>query len=357
MKKNVLISGLLILCSFGAQAAEISGLTVNGEVAFDFNFLSTKSTAMQYTDGVSNEAYRLRNAQILISKETDQIYFLTRLAYSPTSYISEVETPATPTNAKSSTNNFGALEQAEIFYKPMQNLYVGFGRFLTTMGYESLMKYENAFYTTTIAYQSIVPGYGEGLRAKYIAGDWLTGTLSTYNQAAYGAFGEDYTPTKTTELSFTGKIAGDFTWFAGYYLGTDKPDATKVEKSSSSVWASYQVTENMLVALIYDSYTTKPDGSGTHWADASTALITYGLGMNNLALRYEMVRGTSTIGKYSAGEKVDSLTVGDKIVLNENLNVYVEYRMDKADEKVFVDGDGAPTDTANIITLGALAHF
>lgn len=354
MKKNVLVAGLLILCGFSAQAVEISGLTVNGEVAFDFNFLSTKGTAMPYTDGVNNETYRLRNAQVLISKETDQIYFLTRLAYTPTTYVSAVDVNA-PT-VTSSTNNFGALEQAEIFYKPMQNLYVGFGRFLTTMGYESLMKYENAFYTTTIAYQSIVPGYGEGLRAKYVAGDWLTGTLSTYNQAQYGAFGEDYTPTKTTELSFTGKIAGDFTWFAGYYLGTDKPGATKVEKSASSVWASYQITENMLAALIYDSYTTKPDGSGTHWADASTALITYGLGMNNLALRYEMVRGASTLN-YGTGEKVDSLTIGDKIVLNENLNLYVEYRMDKADEKVFVDSDGAPTDTANVITLGALAHF
>lgn len=354
MKKNVLVAGLLILCGFSAQAVEISGLTVNGEVAFDFNFLSTKGTAMPYTDGVNNETYRLRNAQVLISKETDQIYFLTRLAYTPTTYVSAVDVNAPAVT--SSTNNFGALEQAEIFYKPMQNLYVGFGRFLTTMGYESLMKYENAFYTTTIAYQSIVPGYGEGLRAKYVAGDWLTGTLSTYNQAQYGAFGEDYTPTKTTELSFTGKIAGDFTWFAGYYLGTDKPGATKVEKSASSVWASYQITENMLAALIYDSYTTKPDGSGAHWADASTALITYGLGMNNLALRYEMVRGASTLN-YGTGEKVDSLTVGDKIVLNENLNLYVEYRMDKADEKVFVDSDGAPTDTANVITLGALAHF
>ena len=191
MKKNVLIAGLLIMCGFSAQAVEISGLTVNGEVAFDFNFLSTKSTAMPYTDGVNNEAYRLRNAQVLISKETDQIYFLTRLAYTPTTYVSAVDTTG-PTTVTSSTNNFGALEQAEIFYKPMQNLYVGFGRFLTTMGYESLMKYENAFYTTTIAYQSIVPGYGEGLRAKYVAGDWLTATLSTYNQALYGAFGDDY---------------------------------------------------------------------------------------------------------------------------------------------------------------------
>ncbi|WP_374031882.1 outer membrane beta-barrel protein [Bdellovibrio bacteriovorus] len=200
MKIPMLLSALLVLGSFSAQAAEISGLTVNGEVAFDYSFLSTKDTAMQNSDGVTNEAYRLRNAQVLISKETEQVYFVTRLNYAPTAYQSS------PTDNK--TANFGMLDQAEIFYKAMPNLYIGFGRFLTTMGYESLMKYENAFYSNTIAYQSIVPGYGEGLRAKYVAGDWLTATLSTYNQAAYGAFGEDYSPTKTTELSATGKAAG-----------------------------------------------------------------------------------------------------------------------------------------------------
>ena len=51
------------------------------------------------------------------------------------------------------------------------------------------------------------------------------------------------------------------------------------------------------------------------------------------------------------------ISITDKIALSSNLNVYVEYRMDKADQKVFFDKDGAAADTANIVTLGALAYF
>ncbi len=235
------------------------------------------------------ETYRLNVAQVLFKKETDQVYFLGRLAYTPNQY-----TVAGTTTTKA---NLGTLDQVEIFYKAQPNLYIGFGRFLTTMGYESLLRSENAFYNTTIAYQGIVPGYGEGLRAKYIAGDWLSATLSSYNQATYNAFGDNYTPTKATELSLTG-VLGRFSWFAGYLLGTDAavtPTTGKVDKSSSSVWAAYRLMDNSTLAVTYDSRTTKPEDEHTHWSDSVSAVFTYSVGINNLGLRYEMVRGGNEV--------------------------------------------------------------
>lgn len=341
---------VLLMGTATSQAADIAGLTVNGEVAFDYNFLSSKDIATPNTGGAANETYRLNQAQVLIKKETDQVYFLGRLVYIPNQY-----TVAGTTTTKA---NLGTLDQVEIFYKIKPNLYIGFGRFLTTMGYESLLRSENAFYNTTIAYQGIVPGYGEGLRGKYVAGDWLTATLSTYNQATYNAFGDDYTPTKATELSATG-VLRNFTWFAGYLLGTDlavAPATNKVEKSSSSIWASYKIMDNSTVAVTYDSRTFKPDGEHLHWADAVSAVFTYGIGINNLGLRYEMVRGGNEIG-YGIADKINSIGVTDKIALSENLKAYVEFRMDHADEEVFADKDGAPTKDATIVTLGALASF
>lgn len=352
MSIRFILSSLLVLSGATAQAAEFFGLTVNGEIAFDYSFLSTQSTNMLYSDGVSDETYRLRGAQFILSKETDQVYFMGRLNYAPQSVVTNVN--HTDEESTTNTQNFGTLDQAEIFYKPAANFYIGFGRFLTTMGYESLMKYENATYGTTIAYQGIVPGYGEGLRAKYTAGNWLTATLSTYNQARYSAFGDDYTPTKATELSATGKL-GDFTWFAGYLMGTDKIATGKEERTSSGVWASYQMTPELLIAMIYDSVTLKQDGGNTKWSDATTAQITYALGSNNLALRYEMVRGANELGY--TGDTVNSLTIADKVVLNDHFNLYAEYRIDRCNKDSFVDDDGAPTDSASVITLGALAHF
>ncbi|MEK2644072.1 outer membrane beta-barrel protein [Bdellovibrio sp. BCCA] len=352
MSISKILAALLIMGTATANAADIGGITVNGEVAFDYNFLSSKDAAIPNTEGATNEAYRLNKAQVLLKKETEQISFLGRLVHTPTQY--------SPDGAATSKAYFGVLDQMELFYKVNPQLQIGFGRFLTTMGYESLMRYENAFYNDTIAYQTIVPGYGEGLRAKYTPGDWLTATLSTYNQFTYGAIGEDYAPTKTTELSVTGVLAGKLTWFAGYLIGTDAavaPATGKKDNSASSVWASYKFMDNLMLAVTYDSRTFKFENTHTHWADSVSAVLTYGIGINNLGLRYEMVRGGNEIGYGGAADKVNALSVTDKIVLNDNLNLYAEFRMDHSDADSFLDKDGAPTADAQMVTLGALAHF
>lgn len=350
MSISKILAVVLAMGTTSANAADIGGISANGEVAFDYNFLSSKDAAIQNTEGATNEAYRLNKAQVLLKKETEQVSFLGRLVHTPTQY--------SPDGTATAKAYFGVLDQVELFYKVNPTFQIGFGRFLTTMGYESLMRYENAFYNNTVAYQAIVPGYGEGLRAKYIPGSWLTVTLSTYNQFTYGAVGEDYAPTKTTELSATG-VLDNFTWFAGYLLGTDAavaPATGKKENSASSVWASYKFMDNLMLAVTYDSRTFKFENTHTQWADSVSAVLTYGLGMNNLGLRYEMVRGANEIG-YGAAKNVNVISVTDKIALNDNLKAYVEFRMDHADKNAFLDKDGAPTADAHMITLGALAHF
>lgn len=354
-----LFKSLVFVLSFGlasAHAADVGGITVNGEISFDYNFLSSGgNTAVPNVGSATNEAYRLNTAQILLKKETEQISFLSRLAYTQVN----VDGTDPATGMSTSRQNMGTLDQVEIFYKVSPSLQVGFGRFLTTMGYESLLKGENATYNNTIAYQTLVPGYGEGLRAKYTLNEYFTATASTYNRAKFSQWAEDYSPTKATEVSATGTVAG-FTWFAGYLFGKDGDDTTPLtgttELTSGDAWVSYKFMDNLSLAITYDSLTKNVNDAGTNWSDSASAIVTYGWGMNNLALRYEMVRGAMHIG-YGAADTVNSITLTDKIVLNENLNLYVEYRMDQADEEVFVDKDNSPTKDASIITLGALARF
>jgi hypothetical protein len=354
-----LFKSLVFVLSFGlvsAHAADIGGLTANGEISFDYNFLSSgnQTAAVPNVGGATNEAYRLNTAQILLKKETEQISFLSRLAYSQVN----IDSTDSATGTTTSRQNMGTLDQVEIFYKVNPSLQVGFGRFLTTLGYESLLKGENATYGNTIAYQTLVPGYGEGLRAKYTLNEYFTATASTYNRAKFSQWAEDYNPTKATEVSATGTVAG-FTWFAGYLFGKDGSDAPAIgttELSSGDAWFSYKFLDNLSLAITYDSLTKNVNEAGTNWSDSASAIVTYGWGMNNLALRYEMVRGAMHIG-YGAADVVNSITVSDKIVMNENLNLYFEYRADQADEDSFVDSDGAATKNASILTLGARPRF
>lgn len=349
-----------LLCAFYANAANIDGIKFSGEASFDYSFLSSKQNTIPATGAATNESYRLNQVQIVAAKDTEQLSFIGRVLYSPTASVVQSGTPDTKTHS-----NLGPLDQLEIFYKVTPELSVGFGRLYTTMGYESFLRSENPTYGNSIASQTIVPLNGEGLRIKYVAGDWLTATVTSYNQTAFHSSQSTTTPTKTTEASATGTL-GDFTWFVSYYFGQDPavaPSTSAVDKSASSIWASYKFTPNLIAALTYDSKRFQPDGSHSHWADATGIVLSYGLGINNLAVRYEMVRGANELadiatGKtYGTADKVNSLTLTDKIAMNENFKLFLEYKIDQADENVFLDQDGIGKKDVSVATIGAVAHF
>ncbi|WP_413586204.1 outer membrane beta-barrel protein [Bdellovibrio sp. HCB274] len=353
---------LTLLTSSTVLAADIGGITVNGEIAFDYTTNSTGGnptvggTEIPFSGAAQDNTYRVNTTQILAKKETDKLSVLARLVFNPITYESAP--------GASSKNNFGVLDQVEVYYKPQSNLYIGAGRFMTTMGYESVLRSENIFYGYSIAFQGITPGYGEGLRAKYIVNDLLTTTLSTYNQSNYNVYGDDYTPTKTTELSVNGTM-GDLQWFAAYYFGKDSGTNTTgpVQNAASNVWASYRFTENLMAAITYDSKSYSTDLGEAGWSDSTIGIVSYKLWNNTLSVRYEMIRGAmhltegGVLAVYNGADKVNSLTLADKINLNENLNAYVEFRADEADEDAFRDSDNAPTKTAQMLTLGVLASF
>ena len=338
----------MTLAASSVNAAEIGGITVNGEIAFDYNF-SQDGIAVPFSGDAPNETYRINTSQILAKKETDQVSVLARLVYQPTDYSNGTTT---------TKNNLAILDQVEVYYKPRPNIYIGVGRFLTTMGFESVLRSENLFYNYSIAFQGITPSYNEGIRGRYVMSDLLTATISSYNSSKYNLYGDDYKPTKTTEISANGAL-GDLQWFAGYFFGKDTattPGTGTAENSSSNVWTTYRISESWLVGMMYDSKIYTPDAGGGGWSDDTAFLVNYKLWNNSFSARYEMIRGASHLGVYGNADKVNSLTVNDKIALNENLHVYVEYRADNADE-TFTDANLKPTKDMQLVTLGALASF
>lgn len=356
--RSIALSVGALICS-AAHAMDVGGLAVTGEAAFDYNYLSSGDNAYPAVGGAKNDQYRFNMAQILIQKETDQISFLARLSYIPTT----VQTDATTSN----TSSIGTLDQLEVFYKLRPDLLVGFGRLCSTLGFESAMKSENTFYTPLIATQSLVPGYGEGLRGRYNPGAYFALSLSTYNQSTYNKFGDDYSPTKTTEVSVTG-VAGPVLWFAGYYFGTDISSTApndKIDKKTGNAWLTYTINEALSVSASYDSRWQKPLDQSEDWAQSVSAQAAYVLGQHTLGLRYESVLGASSLDAlngttgsyYSGADQVQAWTVGDKYNLAENLKIYLEYRQDKADGDAIKNRNGDDTNQGSLITLGAVAHF
>jgi hypothetical protein len=340
-----------MLASVSAHAVDVSGISMKGEVYFDYNAFDNQSNAMPNVGGAKNDEFRLNTAQILITKETEKISFMTRLAYQPTDIVNNQG--ATAADQTRSKYDIGTLDQMELFYKVMPNLQIGFGRFLTTMGYESLLKSENVTYGNTIAYQAIVPGYGEGLRAKYVANEMLTATVTSMNKVYDPSLGENNN-SKATEASVTGTM-GALTWFGGYQFGTNNVAGVRDDVTVTSIWASYKLAENILGAITFDNKTSKLDNESLNWSSSYSAVGSYGIGINNLALRWEHVEGAGSISY--AADKIDSITLTDKVTLTENLKLYAEIRNDISNDDAFLDKDGDATKSVLMGTLGAVASF
>ncbi|WP_413560234.1 outer membrane beta-barrel protein [Bdellovibrio sp. HCB209] len=360
MKKTIALTTILLLTlPFTALAEEIvSGITIQGEADFEYNFLSSGKNIYPASAGALDEQYRFNSAQVILKKETAELSFFARLMYMPI----ELTTPTGTTK-----NSFGSLDQLEIYYKIDPNWSVGFGRLCSTLGFESAMKVENILYGNTVAYQGIVPGYNEGLRLKFNPGEWLAVTLNTYNRSAYNQFGDDYASTKTTELSATG-ISGRFLWFAGYYTGADASTTvpgTTIAKSTSNIWLTYKLTDDFTWSASYDSRAQKPDGEDLHYSQSISSQMSYILGKHTLGLRYESLLGAGELDSlngtsnvyYPGADHVNVWTVGDKYSVSEHLKIYLEYRQDQADQDVLKDRDSEQTDHLHLITLGAIAHF
>lgn len=353
LKKILTLTLACSIFTLSVQAEEIGGVNVTGEAAFDYNLVTLKNQSIPGGGGAKDNQYRFNYAQLILKKETEKLNFFGRLFYLPTEYES---------NGKQSTSNLGVLNQLEIFYKVDSKLQVGFGRFLTSLGYESPFRTVNHTYNYTISRQTLYPGYAEGLRAKYHFTPEILAIVSSYNRFADSTFGDDNSTSKATEAAITG-TSGKLRWYAGYITSRDNNLTEKVDNKGASIWGAYKFSDPFSFIATYENRSADTKASAMKYTQSFTGTLVYVLGINNLALRYEHVRGANDINAINAAadfktaDKVESITLTDKIAIHENLNLYVEYRTDKADEKAFVKGNGGIVRNASMLTLGAIAHF
>lgn len=351
--KKLMCLGLLLNLSSVYADTEISGLTLSGEAAFDYNLVSTGDKAIPGAGGAKDNEYRLNYAQLLIKKEVDKFSFFSRLFYLPTTY---------DTNGSEATANLGTLYQLELFYKVTPKLEVGFGRFLTTLGYESPLRTINHTYNYTISRQTLYPGYADGVRAKYHFRKNIIAYLSSYNRFANSSFGEDNSSSKATEASVRGAF-GDLTLFAGYITSRDTNTVEKVDNKATSIWAAYKFLEKASAILTYEDRSADSENTSMKYTQSLSGTLTYDLSNHHLVFRYEYVTGANDINAingaadFKDADQINSITLTDRIALNEHLNLYLEYRGDHANKKAFEKDSGSIVKNASMFTLGAIAYF
>lgn len=357
MKKSLLLALVASAFVINAHAKDFNGVDVTGEANFDINSLGSGSNAYPGSGAAQNEQYRFNNAQLQIKKDANDISFFARLNYTPTQV-------GTSTTSKSS---LGTIDQLEVMYKINPQFALGFGRFTTTLGFESLMKSENQFYTPCVGGQSLVPGYFEGIRLKYTPTEWLSVNLSSYNQGNNNAYADDYSQTKAHELGVAG-VTGNLSWFAGTFYSIDKNTSTPavvINRSMNDAWMTYKFNDYFSASVIYDNRIIKTENSSTEFAESTSAQVAYTQGLHTFGLRYESIYGadklntlTGTSDYYASGIKqVNIINFNDKIAINDNLKLYVEYRRDTADQELLTDKSNQSKKNLDMFTVAASVYF
>ncbi len=341
--KKFIVAAAMMSVGISAQAAEVAGITVNGEVEFDYQSLSggTNTTNAGFADKGTHEAYRFGGATMTFSKD-GEVFFNGRASLK-----------APPAPQQDGDLSHATLDHLEVGVKVMPNLSISAGRLETTLGYEAIDRSANALYTYSNAYSLITPFYFEGLRAKYQIDGIGTLSASSYNNtAATSQWGEKANTTKSTELSLTGTHA-DVTWFAGYLTGTD---TNRVALTTTSLWASRKF-DAISLAITFDGTTSKAKNANTQFGQSAAVHAGYAWNKHNFAARYEMVYGAKFLKNTTNTNEINSIVIGDKYAMNDNLKLYADYRMDTAKDKIYADNKGKAQKSASSFTLGAVAHF
>lgn len=334
MKLLLIIATMIAAAS--AQAAD--PIKINGNLATSWSSLSGGRT------GANNS--KVTNAQDS-AFSFDQMRFMFTGGTETVSYYARVSNVL--------PNEGLGFDIANVTYKKDMGMFT-FGRLDNFAGMESTTYGKNATYTTGYVTELILNNkktdgvkYGHdfgAVKGAFILGNHvMDNAVTDDNKRLYAG------------VSVTGKAVNDaLTWFVSYETG-DEGAATLTKHTYTNVWGKYALNEQVDLALEYGIHAAKPDSGDSVDKNGLSLTGSYKWDMHAFALRYEALAANNDNEVITGAKKLTSITLADKIKLDENLLAVIEYRMDGADEKVFADNKGKAQKSGNVITLGLAATF
>lgn len=359
IKKSLLSSFISILTALACSAEDtlLKDLEITTEIAFDYSIYSNDGVAdgvpTPYANGADN-SFLFNSGQAFITKKSDQTQIMFRAFYLVTDYFDGTTT---------TSRNLLSLDQIEIRHPLSPYLSFGFGRMDTTMGFESYFRHENAFYTTSYAYSSMLPGFGNGIRFIYANEDqkpWAV-TLSSYDEASTTSpWRENSRTRKGTELSVAYSTE-ELTAFAGVLVGTD---LTGAEDQFTDIYLKYSGFADWILGLNYASKIHKNTSGPLNYISSLIAEAKYLRNeKNHLAARIEYVRGAqdpmikSDSSIHDFQDDVAAFGLANRIYLSKNLSFSLELNHHVSPKESFKDQKGNLTKSLTFGTIGILAAF
>jgi hypothetical protein len=261
------------------------------------------------------------------------------------------------------SNNFD-VTQAFVQYAHGPITVIG-GKFLTLLGAEVIASNGNTNISRSIEFFNTIAYTHTGVRATYAATDTLSligGVNNGWDQQ------QDTNKGKTLELGVAWNPAAIFSLAAQGYVGQERTSPTS-NAQRSIIDAVITVKPIAPLALVLNvDYAKQKEATGGGTADAKwTSVVGYvnyqftdkwrtSLRLESFDDKDNYRMAFASLPAGVKGETINSITLTGAYAPTANSELRAEYRMDKADDDVYVSG-GSATDKVNFFALEGIYKF
>ncbi len=337
MKKTILLSTLILtitLFNVKAQDDE-SPLVISGSVdtyyKYDFSGMSNSLTS--FAD--DQNSFSLGMANVILSKEVGKASFVADLAFGP----------------RADQSAPGPIQNLYVSYALSEKVTVTGGFMGTFVGYEVISPSANFNYSTSYLFSN-GPFQNGGLKFDFAISDkfgFMAGVFNEFDSYSNTSGGLDF-----GAQVYISPAEG---WDAYINFVTSNDSGSEIDLTTT-----YQITDEFMLGLNAAKRTT-----GEFFdEDAGDGANFYGIAVyanyaisDNFALGFRGETFEDEDGgvlSESVASKVTSFTLSGNIGSGP-LKLIPEIRVDTADEDLFMDADGDPTDSFAQFILAAVFSF
>ncbi len=336
MKKTILLSAFL-LGSLGYLSAqnEENPLIISGSVDtyYKYDFSGQSNSPTSFAD--DHNSFSLGMANVILSKEVGKASFVADLAFGP----------------RADQSAPGPIQNLYVSYALSNKVSVTGGFMGTFVGYEVISPVGNFNYSTSYLFSN-GPFQNGGLKFDFAISDNFAIMAGVFNEF------DSYTNT-SGGLDFGAQI------FVSPADGLDAYFNFVTSNDSGSeidLTATYQITDQLMLGLNTAKRTTgqffeEDEGDGANFYGTAVYLNyafsdSFALGVRGESFKDE----DGGVLAENVESRVTSFTLSANIGSGP-LKLIPEFRVDNADEDLFIDSNGLPTDSFAQFLVAAVFSF
>ena len=352
----------------GLQGVQLSGF-VDTIYTYNFNEPNNRVSGFRVFD-TRAEDFMINNAQLTLEKPVSSespVGFKTELMFG-----TDAEVVGSVTTGLGVLNNEVELQEGYAEYlAPVGNgLDIKLGKFATLHGAEVIESKDNWNISRSFLFGFAIPFTHTGVRATYPWTEWLSTVVGLSN--GWDVV-DDNNKAKTVELGATVTPFQNFSLGGTYMFGAEQNSDSHDQRHLLDLVATYQPLEKLTLKLNVDiaqeeDAISETGGGNAHW-NGLAAYAKYDVtDWWSVAGRWEVFNdddgartavnaaSTSPTGSGIEDLRLMGWTLTNEVRLNKHLIGRLEYRLDKADSKVFRHDQGF-SNYQNTVAVELIAPF